>query len=59
MKVRGFSGSKVAGLFLRPAALCKWSSLREYAGVGGESQERFCGLRIDRGPLPFDVHASI
>lgn len=37
----------------------KWSSLREYAGVSGEDQERFCGLRVDRVPLPFDVHARV
>ena len=37
----------------------KWSSMREYAGVSGEDQEWFCGLRIDRVPLPFDVHTRI
>jgi hypothetical protein len=37
----------------------KWSSMREYAGVSGEDQERSCGLRIDRVPLPFDVHTRI
>jgi hypothetical protein len=37
----------------------KWSSMREYAGVSGEGQERFCELRIDRVPLPFDVHPRI
>jgi hypothetical protein len=37
----------------------KWSSLREYARVSGEDQEQFCGLRIDRLPLPFDVHMRI
>jgi putative transposase len=37
----------------------KWSSRREFAGVSGEDQERFCGLRIDRVPLPLDVHARI
>jgi putative transposase len=37
----------------------KWSSMREFAGVSGEDQERFCGLRIDRLPLPFDVHTRI
>ena len=37
----------------------KWSSLREYVGVSGENPERFCGLRIDRVPLPFDVHTRI
>ena len=36
-----------------------WSSMREFAGVSGEDQERFCGLRIDRVPLPFDVHTRI
>jgi hypothetical protein len=33
--------------------------MREYAGVSGENQERFCGLRIDRVPLPFDVHTRM
>jgi hypothetical protein len=33
--------------------------MREYAGVSGEDQERFCGLRIDRVPLPFDVRTRI
>jgi hypothetical protein len=33
--------------------------MREYAGVSGEDQERFRGLRIDRVPLPFDVHPRI
>jgi hypothetical protein len=33
--------------------------MREFAGVSAEDQERFCGLRIDRVPLPFDVHARI
>jgi hypothetical protein len=37
----------------------KWSSTREFAGVSGEDQERFCGLRIDRVPLPRDVHTRI
>ena len=37
----------------------KWSSMREFAGVSGEEQERVCGLRIDRVPLPFDVHTRI
>jgi len=37
----------------------KWSSMREFAGVSGEDQERFCGLRIDRVPLPFNVHTRI
>src|SRR5271157_2221005 len=37
----------------------KWSSMREYAGVSGEDQERFCGLRIDRVPLPFEVRTRI
>ena len=37
----------------------KWSSMQEYAGVSGEDQERLCGLRIDRVPLPFDVHTRI
>ena len=46
------------GLVQRPEHW-KWSSMREYAGVSGEDQERFCGLRIDRVPLPFDVHTRI
>ena len=33
--------------------------MREYAGVSGEDQEQFCGLRIDRVPLPFEVRARI
>ena len=37
----------------------KWSSMREYAGDSGEDQERLCGLRIDRIPLPIDVHTRI
>ena len=37
----------------------KWSSMREFAGVSGEDQEQFCGLHIDRVPLPFDVHTRI
>ncbi len=37
----------------------KWSGMREYAGVSGEDQKRFCRLRIDRVPLPFDVHTRI
>jgi hypothetical protein len=37
----------------------KRSSLREYAGVSGENPERFCGLRSDRVPLPFDVRTRI
>ena len=37
----------------------KWSSMREYAEVGGEDQERFCALRIDRFPLPIDLHTCI
>ncbi len=37
----------------------KWSSMPEYAGISGEDQERFCGLRIDRVPLPFDVRTRI
>ncbi|MFZ0962902.1 MAG: hypothetical protein WAO35_18710 [Terriglobia bacterium] len=37
----------------------KRSSMREYAGVSGEEQERFCGLRIRRVPLPFDVHTRL
>ena len=31
----------------------------EFAGVSGEEQERRCGLRIDRFPLPFDLQARI
>jgi hypothetical protein len=37
----------------------KWSSMREFAGMSGEDHERFCGLRIDRVPLPSDVHTRI
>jgi hypothetical protein len=37
----------------------KWSIMREFAGISGEDQERSCGLRIDRVPLPFDVHTRI
>ena len=37
----------------------KWSSWPEFSGVSGEDQERSCGLRIDRVPLPFDVHTRI
>ena len=36
-----------------------FTRMREYAGVSPEEQEQFCGLRIDRVPLPFDVHARI
>ena len=46
------------GLVKRPEDW-KWSSMREFAGVSGEEQERHCGLRIDRVPLPLDVHARI
>ena len=35
------------------------SSRVEFAGVSGEEQERRCGLRIDRVPLPFDLQARI
>jgi putative transposase len=37
----------------------RWSSRVEFAGVSGEEQERRCGLRIDRVPLPFDLQARI
>ena len=37
----------------------RWSSRVEFAGVSGEEQERRCGLRIDRAPLPFDLQAPI
>ena len=37
----------------------KWPSMREYAGVSGEDQVRFCGLRIGRVLLPFDAHTRI
>lgn len=37
----------------------KWSSMVEFAGASGEEQERRCGLRIDRTPLPFDMRARI
>jgi len=33
--------------------------MREYAGVGAEDQEWYCGLRIDRVPLPFDARMRI
>ena len=33
--------------------------MREFAAVSGEDQERFCGLRIDRVPLPFDVDTRV
>jgi hypothetical protein len=33
--------------------------MREFAGASGEDQERFCGLRIDRVPLPYDVQTRI
>jgi hypothetical protein len=33
--------------------------MREFAGLSGEVQERFCGLRIDRVPLPCDVNTRI
>jgi len=37
----------------------KWSNWPEFSGVSGVDQERFCGLRIDRVPLLFDVHTRI
>jgi hypothetical protein len=37
----------------------KWSSMREYSGVSGQEQERRCGLRIDRVPLPTDQNTRI
>ena len=37
----------------------KWSSTRQFAAVSGEDPERVCGLRIDRVPLPFDVHTRV
>ena len=37
----------------------RWSSMVEFAGVSGEEQERRCGRRIDRVPLPFDLQARI
>ena len=37
----------------------KWSSMAEHAGVSAEEQERRCGLRIDRVPLPVDGDAPI
>ena len=46
------------GLAKRPEDW-KWSSMREFAGASGEEQEGLCGLRIDRVPLPFDLHARI
>ena len=36
-----------------------WSSYREYAGLDGTEQERQCGLKIDRVPLPTDQSARI
>jgi hypothetical protein len=33
--------------------------MRESKGGSGEDQERFWGLRIDRVPLPSDVHTRI
>ncbi len=47
-----------AGLVNRPEDW-KWSSMKEFAGVSGEEQERFCGLRIDRVPLPTDLNTRI
>ena len=35
----------------------RWSSYREYAGLDGAEQERQCGLKIDRVPLPADQSA--
>ena len=46
------------GLVKRPEDW-KWSSMREFAGVSGEEQERLCGLRIDRVSLPDDLQARI
>jgi putative transposase len=37
----------------------KWSSRREFSGASPEEQERNCGLRIDRIPLPFDLNAKL
>ncbi|HXW12994.1 MAG TPA: hypothetical protein VEN79_00665, partial [Terriglobia bacterium] len=46
------------GLVRRPEAW-RWSSIVEFAGVTSEEQDLRCGLRIDRVPLPFDLHARI
>ena len=35
------------------------SNVHEYAGLGGEEQERRCGLRIDRMRLPADENTRI
>ena len=37
----------------------RWSSAPEYAGISAEEQERRCGLRIDRVPLPADENTRI
>ena len=37
----------------------KWSSVHEYAGIGGQEQEQRCGLRIDRVRLPTDENTRI
>jgi hypothetical protein len=44
-KVRGFTGSG--------------QTCGNTRGARGEDQERFCGMRIVRVPLPFDVHTRI
>jgi hypothetical protein len=46
------------GLVTQPEQWC-WSSYREYAGLDGTEQERQCGLKIDRVPLPTDQSARI
>jgi hypothetical protein len=46
------------GLALKPEDW-KGSSMREFRGGSGEDRERFCGLGIDRVPLPFDVLTRI
>ena len=37
----------------------KWSSMHEYAGMSGEEQEQWCGLRIDRVHLPAEGSTRI
>ena len=46
------------GLVKQPEQWC-WSNYREYAGLDGTEQERQCGLKIDRVPLPADQSARI
>ncbi|HXX23460.1 MAG TPA: hypothetical protein VEO19_09940 [Terriglobia bacterium] len=46
------------GLVRSPEEL-KWSSVQEYAWASAGEQERRCGLRICRVPLPTDQDARI